>query len=82
MRNITFPIVLLFLSQNLFAQVNTIKKRSDCFFGVHFDFHADENSNKIGENFSASLIDSLLTVAKPDFIQVTRPKLETPLPVL
>ncbi|MDD2763326.1 MAG: hypothetical protein PHE83_05055 [Opitutaceae bacterium] len=45
-------------------------KRADCFFGIHFDFHAGEDCTRIGENFSEADIESFLTAVKPDFIQV------------
>jgi len=44
--------------------------RQNSFFGLHFDFHATENDNRIGKTFSAEFIDNMLTIVKPDFIQV------------
>jgi hypothetical protein len=73
MKKILMLIVLGLCTHMLIAQQKTIeikKKRSECFFGVHFDFHADTGSREIGKNFSVSLIDSMLKVVKPDFIQV------------
>lgn len=46
------------------------KKRSECFFGIHFDFHATLLNKEIGKNFTAERIDSFLNIVKPDFIQV------------
>ncbi len=46
------------------------KKRSDCFFGIHMDFHATAADNEIGKTFTAETIDSFLTAVKPDFVQV------------
>jgi len=47
-----------------------ILKRADSFFGIHFDFHATENNKEIGKTFTAEMIDSFLTIVKPDFVQV------------
>ena len=45
-------------------------RRSESFFGLHFDFHASKNDSAIGKSFSAEMIDSLLTMVQPDYIQV------------
>jgi len=44
--------------------------RENSFFGLHFDFHATNEANQIGKTFSEEIIDSMLTLIKPDFIQV------------
>jgi len=46
------------------------KKRADSFFGIHMDFHATHNNKDIGKTFTAGMIDTFLTVVKPDFVQV------------
>ena len=46
------------------------KKRADCFFGIHMDFHAGFGDSEIGKTFTAATIDSFLTIVKPDFVQV------------
>ena len=45
-------------------------RRSDSFFGLHFDFHANKNDSVVGKTFTAEMIDSLLTMVQPDYIQV------------
>jgi hypothetical protein len=45
-------------------------KRADCFFGVHFDLHASEDIMDAGKTLTAEMIDTFLTVVRPDFIQV------------
>jgi len=47
-----------------------VLRRADSFFGIHFDFHAGNDCNKIGETFTYEMIDSMLALVKPDFIQV------------
>ena len=44
-------------------------KRKDCFFGLHFDYHANENTRDIGKNFSAETVERIVREVKPDFIQ-------------
>lgn len=45
-------------------------KRSESFYGFHFDFHANSNDKEIGKTLTDGMIDSLLTMTHPDFIQV------------
>ncbi|HEY5500337.1 MAG TPA: hypothetical protein VIK20_08150 [Bacteroidales bacterium] len=45
-------------------------KRADSFFGIHFDFHATQYDKEIGKTFTPAMIDSFLTIVKPDFVQV------------
>ena len=40
------------------------------YFGMHFDFHANQNDALVGQNLSEQSLDSLLTAIKPDFIQI------------
>jgi hypothetical protein len=61
---------LLFLPYGLLAQNLEIKKEKPRFAGLHFDFHAMLKDTTIGKTFTYSMIDSLLTIVKPDFIQV------------
>lgn len=43
-------------------------KRKDCFFGLHFDFHACE-SLEIGECFNKEVLRQFIKKIKPDYIQ-------------
>lgn len=45
------------------------KRRKDCFFGVHFDFHASDDCTNIGEGTTPEQIQYMLDVIKPDFVQ-------------
>jgi hypothetical protein len=45
-------------------------KRTDCFFGVHFDLHASEDISDAGKTLTAEMIDTFLLKVKPDFIQI------------
>lgn len=44
-------------------------KRNDLIFGLHFDFHANENSPAIGENFTEESVQEIIDAVKPQFIQ-------------
>ena len=44
--------------------------RKESFFGLHFDFHASEADTLIGNTVTEEMVDSLLRIVKPVFIQV------------
>ncbi|MBR4419941.1 MAG: hypothetical protein IKT32_03595, partial [Clostridia bacterium] len=46
-----------------------MKKRKDCFFGVHFDFHSNQTATGIGEKLEGDEIQEFLRIVKPDFVQ-------------
>lgn len=45
------------------------KPREECFFGIHFDFHAAEDSTAVGEHTTREQIQSMLEVVRPEFVQ-------------
>jgi len=45
-------------------------KRSDAFFGIHFDFHANEEDNEIGKNTTRAMIEYIIDQVHPDFLQI------------
>ena len=45
-------------------------KRADCFFGVHFDLHANEAITDAGLTLTYEMVDTFLTRVRPDFIQI------------
>ncbi|MFA7288494.1 MAG: alpha-amylase family protein [Melioribacteraceae bacterium] len=57
---------------NSLAEVSKKKfvNRAESFFGLHFDFHASEKDTLIGKTFKEESIDSMLSLIKPDYIQV------------
>lgn len=69
-----FFISLLFLGLAVTASAQNSSKSDNVekprFAGLHFDFHAGAQDTTIGKTFTYSMIDSLLTIIKPDFIQV------------
>lgn len=46
------------------------KKRKDCYFGLHFDFHAVAATKGIGTCTDRAAIGELLDKTKPDFLQI------------
>ncbi len=44
-------------------------KRKDCYFGLHFDFHATEETKDIGKDIDANVIERIIQEVKPDYIQ-------------
>jgi hypothetical protein len=66
---------LLFGFLTLIMQAQTEKhlirlKRTDCFFGIHFDLHASEDITDAGKTLTADMIDTFLLKVRPDFIQI------------
>lgn len=44
-------------------------KRSDCFFGLHFDLHPQETDTSLGRDLTDSMVGNLLEKVRPDFVQ-------------
>lgn len=66
-------ILFLFISAlafPVFSQRPRKLTRNESFWGVHFDRHANENLDHIGATLTEEMIDSMLTMARPDFIQI------------
>lgn len=45
-------------------------KRSESFFGVHFDFHAGKGTPNIGATTTPEMVQAIIDSLHPDFIQV------------
>jgi hypothetical protein len=45
-------------------------KRAESFLGLHFDFHAGEDSTEVGRDLTPEMVESVLTRVRPDYIQV------------
>ena len=72
MRNTPFKLWFIgcLLYGSTLAQPAKPLTRKQSFFGLHFDFHASKEDSLIGETFTREMIDSLLTLVRPDFVQV------------
>ncbi len=68
---VTASLLLLFFSGQSQAQTkNGRLTRAESFFGLHFDLHANERQTTLGAGLNDPLIDSMLSLVRPDFIQV------------
>jgi hypothetical protein len=45
-------------------------RRSDSFFGIHFDLHASENSTELGKTLTLEMIENFLELVQPDYVQI------------
>lgn len=60
----------LLLACALPAQNETRLSRADSYWGLHFDRHLGLTDSHIGATLTEGMIDSLLNMARPDYIQV------------
>ena len=44
-------------------------RRSESYFGLHFDLHPNENDTVLGRDVSAEMVGSLLDAVRPDYVQ-------------
>ncbi|GCE29500.1 hypothetical protein KDA_49840 [Dictyobacter alpinus] len=44
-------------------------RRADSFLGIHFDFHAAEDSIAVGERVTRAMVENIIEVVQPDYIQ-------------
>ena len=72
-RNLLITLFLLLIGFTAFPQEkrnSQILKRSDSFFGVHFDLHASEDITDAGKTLTRDMVDTFLKKVRPDFIQI------------
>lgn len=69
LRLLLIAALVMVFSTTIMAQSKPLT-RKESFFGLHFDFHASPDDANIGETLTEAMIDSLLLIVKPDFIQV------------
>lgn len=44
-------------------------RREESFFGLHFDFHAQDDCRDIGKNTTYEMVEKIIEKADPDYIQ-------------
>ncbi len=44
--------------------------RAESFLGIHFDFHAGTDCTEIGKNTTRAMIENILSLVQPDYIQI------------
>ena len=64
------PVLFFNFSQAQKKAVASPTKIIKRFFGIHVDFHASPESDKIGETLTMEMLDTFLLRVKPDFVQV------------
>lgn len=45
-------------------------KRADAFLGIHFDFHAGEDCDRVGARTTPEMVERVIDKVKPDYIQI------------
>lgn len=64
-------LIIFCLSVCTLAAQNAQKlRRADSFWGLHFDRHSVLSDTHLGKTLTEGMVDSLLEMARPDFIQV------------
>lgn len=62
-------LLLIMQCEGLIAQNKEQCKRAETFFGLHFDFHADPDSDEVGKDVSREMVQKIIDAANPDFLQ-------------
>jgi hypothetical protein len=70
MKKIILFQILILISFSVFAQNGRKLLRSESFWGLHFDRHSEKNDDHLGASLTGEMIDSMLRIARPDYIQV------------
>lgn len=45
-------------------------KRADAFLGIHFDFHAGDDCDRVGARTTPEMVKTVIDKVKPDYIQI------------
>ncbi len=54
----------------LAAEAPPRMRRADSFLGVHFDFHAGDDCDRVGERTTREMVELVIDKVKPDYIQI------------
>ncbi len=63
------PVLCICRDGQSFKKGRLQMRRKDCFFGLHFDFHANKHSAAIGSEWKDEILEELLVTVKPDYVQ-------------
>lgn len=44
--------------------------RSECFLGIHFDFHANTDCKEVGKNTTSAMVNRIIDLVGPDYLQI------------
>jgi hypothetical protein len=70
MRNIGIVMIFCLIGSVGFSQNPQKLRRADSYWGLHFDTHSGPKDSLLGKTLTEGMIDTLLRLARPDFIQV------------
>ena len=70
MKKIYLLMLTCLICISLNAQNDHKLLRSNSFWGLHFDRHLQLNDDHIGASLTEEMVDSMLRLARPDYIQV------------
>ena len=45
-------------------------KRADAFLGIHFDFHAGDDCDRVGARTTSEMVETVIGKVRPDYIQI------------
>lgn len=66
-----FGIVLVCLSAFVSDAAEPSRlKRADAFLGIHFDFHAGKDCDRVGARTTPEMVRTVIDKVKPDYIQI------------
>jgi len=54
----------------IFKKGFNMKKQSEGFFGLHFDFHAGSDCMEVGKNVTDEMVRKIIETLKPDYIRL------------
>lgn len=67
---LTIISVIALCTTTAWAEAPKRIPRSEAFLGIHFDFHADQNSKEIGKNTTPEMVENIINLVQPDYLQV------------
>jgi hypothetical protein len=70
MKNISLSILFVLNIALCFGQEPERLRRSESFFGIHFDFHAGTDCNEIGKTTTPEMINTIIDKVHPDYLQI------------
>lgn len=59
----------VWIAEQVITLLTKKKRRVDCFFGLHFDAHANKNSQYVGKDINVDELERLFKEVRPDFVQ-------------
>jgi len=70
MKRLIYFLLFNLLIIPVFSQHARKLSRAESFWGLHFDKHSEEKDTHIGATLTEEMIDSMLQMTRPDYIQI------------